>query len=301
MEDIDYDTILKIVEKQAKQGVDFFTIHAGLLKEHLGLLNNRVCGIVSRGGALLAKWMTHHNKQNPMFELFDDLVRYYAAVRCVFFAGRWAAAGLYCRRDGCGSDCRIANARRIDAAGAGQGLSGDGRRARAMCRLTRFNTIWRFSRKFATDAPFYVLGPLVTDIAPGYDHITSAIGGTAAAYYGASFLCYVTPREHLGLPNADDVRQGVVASKIAAHAADVARGFGNAAQRDRRLSTARAALDWETHLANPSMIRRRPGRCMKKPANKAHCRGRAGRIIARCAGRTGAACGSTKNCENNYR
>ena len=123
---------------------------------------------------------------------------------------------------------------------------------------TRSGTTWNSKPKSAK-APFYVLGPLVTDIAPGYDHITSAIGGTAAAFYGASFLCYVTPREHLGLPNLEDVRQGVIASRIAAHAADVARGFHNAALRDRRLSEARANLDWEKHLGealDPETARR---------------------------------------------
>jgi len=247
VEDIDYDTILKVVEKQARQGVDFFTIHAGLLKEHIGLLNDRVCGIVSRGGALLAKWMTHHNKQNPMFELFDDLCNIMRQYDVCFSLGD----GL---RPGCIADAtdaaQLAELRtlgeltqRAQDKGCQVMVEGPGH--------VPFNQIqynMEIQQEICHGAPFYVLGPLVTDIAPGYDHITSAIGGTAAAFYGASFLCYVTPREHLGLPNAEDVRQGVVASKIAAHAGDVARGFGKAAQRDRTLSTARAALDWKTHL-----------------------------------------------------
>ncbi len=247
VEDIDYDTILKVAEKQAKQGVDFFTIHAGLLKEHLGLLNDRVCGIVSRGGALLAKWMTHHGKQNPMYELFDDLCDIMREYDVCFSLGD----GL---RPGCIADAtdeaQLAElrtlgelTRRAWAKGCQVMVEGPGH--------VPFNQIqynMEIQQELCGGAPFYVLGPLVTDIAPGYDHITSAIGGTAAAYYGASFLCYVTPREHLGLPNTDDVRKGVVASKIAAHAGDVARGFGSAAQRDRALSTARASLDWQTHL-----------------------------------------------------
>jgi phosphomethylpyrimidine synthase len=247
VEDIDYKTILQIVEKQAKQGVDFFTIHAGLLQEHLELISSRVCGIVSRGGALMAKWMVHHNKQNPMYELFDDLCDIMRQYDVCFSLGD----GL---RPGCIADAtdaaQIAELRtlgeltqRAQEKGCQVMVEGPGH--------VPFNQIkenMELQQDICKGAPFYVLGPLVTDIAPGYDHITSAIGGTAAAFYGASFLCYVTPREHLGLPNVADVRTGVVASKIAAHAADVARGFGNAAQRDRRLSEARANLDWEKHL-----------------------------------------------------
>ena len=247
VEDIDYDTILKIAEKQAQQGVDFFTIHAGLLREHLDLIGSRVCGIVSRGGALMAKWMMHHNKQNPMYVLFDELCDIMRQYDVCFSLGD----GL---RPGCGADAtdeaQIAELRtlgeltqRAQEKGCQVMVEGPGH--------VPFNQIqhnMEIQQEICNGAPFYVLGPLVTDIAPGYDHITSAIGGTAAAFYGASFLCYVTPREHLGLPNADDVRKGVVTSKIAAHAADVARGFGKAAERDLRISTARANLDWETHL-----------------------------------------------------
>jgi phosphomethylpyrimidine synthase len=248
VEEIDYDTILKVAERQAKQGVDFFTIHAGLLKEHLPLLKNRVMGIVSRGGALLAKWMLHHNRQNPMYELFDDLCAIMAEYDVCFSLGD----GL---RPGCIADAtdeaQIAELRtlgeltqRAQEKGCQVMVEGPGH--------VPFNQIqynMEIQKEICHGAPFYVLGPLVTDIAPGYDHITSAIGGTAAAFYGASFLCYVTPREHLGLPDADDVRKGVVASKIAAHAADIARGLPGAAQRDKKLSIARGNLDWHTHLA----------------------------------------------------
>ena len=247
VDEIDHDTILKVVEKQAKQGVDFFTIHAGLLKEHLDLLSSRVCGIVSRGGALMAKWMAHHNKQNPMYEIFDNLCDIMRQYDVCFSLGD----GL---RPGCIADAtdeaQIAELRtlgeltqRAQEKGCQVMVEGPGH-----VPYDQIQKNMEMQQEICNDAPFYVLGPLVTDIAPGYDHITSAIGGTAAAYYGASFLCYVTPREHLGLPNADDVRAGVVTSKIAAHAADVARGFGNAADRDRRLSEARANLDWQTHL-----------------------------------------------------
>ena len=248
VEDISADIILDVVEKQARQGVDFFTIHAGVLKEHLPLLNNRVCGIVSRGGALLAKWMIYHNKQNPMYEMFDDLCGISAEYDVCFSLGD----GL---RPGCIADAtdkaQIAELRtlgelteRAQEKGCQVMVEGPGH--------VPFNQIqynMEIQQQICHGAPFYVLGPIVTDIAPGYDHITSAIGGTAAAFYGASFLCYVTPREHLGLPNADDVRAGVIASKIAAHAGDIARGLKNASERDRRLSTARADLNWKTHLA----------------------------------------------------
>ena len=248
VEQIDNDTILAIIEKQAKQGVDFFTIHAGLLKEHLPLATKRVCGIVSRGGALTAKWMHHHDKQNPMYELFDDLCAIMREYDVCFSLGDALRPG--CIADAT-DEAQIAELRtlgeltqRAQENGCQVMVEGPGH-----VPYDQIQKNMELQNEICNGAPFYVLGPLVTDIAPGYDHITSAIGGTAAAFYGASFLCYVTPREHLGLPNADDVRQGVIASKIAAHAADVAKGIAGAADRDRRLSTARAELDWKTHLA----------------------------------------------------
>lgn len=248
VEDIDYSTILQIIEKQAQQGVDFFTIHAGLLREHLELIPRRICGIVSRGGALMAKWMIYHNKQNPLYELFDDLCGIMRQYDVCFSLGD----GL---RPGCIADAtdaaQIAElqvlgelTQRAQEKGCQVMVEGPGH-----VPFHQIKKNMEMQQSICKGAPFYVLGPLVTDIAPGYDHITSAIGGTAAAFYGASFLCYVTPREHLGLPDASDVRTGVIAAKIAAHAADIARGFGNAAQQDCRLSKARANLDWEAHLS----------------------------------------------------
>lgn len=248
VEDINEKIILQAIEKQAKQGVDFFTIHAGVLKEHLPLLETRLGGIVSRGGALLAKWMLYHNRQNPLYEMFDRLCAIMAEYDVCFSLGD----GL---RPGCIADAtdkaQLAElktigqlAQRAQKAGCQVMVEGPGH-----VPFDQIQYNMEIERKLCNDAPFYVLGPLVTDIAPGYDHITSAIGGTAAAFYGASFLCYVTPREHLGLPNVDDVRQGVIASKIAAHAADIARGLKGAAQRDKNLSIARFNLDWKTHIA----------------------------------------------------
>jgi len=247
VEDIDEKTILAIIEKQAKQGVDFFTIHAGVLKEHLPLLEKRVCGIVSRGGALLAKWMLYHNRQNPLYTMFDDLCGISAEYDICFSLGDGLRPGSIADAT---DEAQMAELRtlgeltqRAQQAGCQVMVEGPGH-----IPFDQIQYNMEIQQQICRGAPFYVLGPVVTDIAPGYDHITSAIGGTAAAFYGASFLCYVTPREHLGLPNVDDVRAGVITAKIAAHAADVARGLKGAAEQDRKVSVARANLDWKTHL-----------------------------------------------------
>jgi len=248
VEDIDNKIIFEIIEKQAKQGVDFFTIHAGVLREHLPLLENRVAGIVSRGGALLAKWMLYHNKQNPLYEMFDDLCGILAEYDICFSLGDGLRPGAIADAT---DDAQIAELRtlgeltaRAQEKGCQVMVEGPGH-----VPFDQIQYNMEIQQRICHGAPFYVLGPLVTDIAAGYDHITSAIGGTAAAFYGASFLCYVTPREHLGLPDVDDVRAGVIAAKIAAHAADVARGLKGTAERDKKLSIARTNLDWKTHLA----------------------------------------------------
>jgi phosphomethylpyrimidine synthase len=248
VEEIDGKIILEIIERQAKQGVDFFTIHAGVLKEHLPLLEHRVAGIVSRGGALLAKWMLYHNRQNPLYEMFDDLCDILREYDVCFSLGDGLRPGAIADAT---DQAQIAELRtlgeltlRAQEKGCQVMVEGPGH-----VPFDQIQHNMEIQQEICHGAPFYVLGPLVTDIAPGYDHITSAIGGTAAAFYGASFLCYVTPREHLGLPDADDVRAGVIAAKIAAHAADVARGLKGAADRDKRLSIARTSLDWKTHLA----------------------------------------------------
>jgi phosphomethylpyrimidine synthase len=248
VEDIDNKIILEIIEKQAKQGVDFFTIHAGVLREHLPLLENRVAGIVSRGGALLAKWMLYHNKQNPLYEMFDDLCGILAEYDICFSLGDGLRPGAIADAT---DEAQIAELRtlgeltaRAQEKGCQVMVEGPGH-----VPFDQIQYNMEIQQQICHGAPFYVLGPLVTDIAAGYDHITSAIGGTAAAFYGASFLCYVTPREHLGLPDVDDVRAGVIAVKIAAHAADVARGLKGTAERDKKLSIARTNLDWKTHLA----------------------------------------------------
>lgn len=248
VEDIDKKILVETIAKQAAQGVDFFTVHAGLLREHLPLLKNRVAGIVSRGGALLAKWMIHHGKQNPLYELFDELCDIMVEYDVCFSLGDGLRPGAIADAT---DEAQMAEletlaelTQRAQEKGCQVMVEGPGH-----VPYDQIQYNMEIQQKLCNGAPFYVLGPLVTDIAPGYDHITSAIGGCAAAFYGASFLCYVTPREHLGLPNADDVRAGVVATKIAAHGADVARRLNNLADRDKKLSAARANLNWETHLA----------------------------------------------------
>jgi phosphomethylpyrimidine synthase len=223
--------------------VDFFTIHAGILRRHLPLIAQRKMGIVSRGGSLLAKWMLHHNAENPMYEMFDEI----SAILREYDVSYSLGDGL---RPGCLADAS-------DEAQFGElEVLGDlVRRARAGGVQTMvegpghvpFNQIemnMTRQRSVCDGAPFYVLGPVVTDAFPGYDHITSAIGATAAAYWGASFLCYVTPAEHLSLPTPEDVKAGCIAYKIAAHSADVARGLPGARDWDDRISDARANIDW---------------------------------------------------------
>jgi phosphomethylpyrimidine synthase len=243
IEDLTYDVILKEIERQAQQGVDYFTIHAGVLREHLPLIAKRTTGIVSRGGSLLAKWMLHHRKQNPMFELFDEI----SAIMREYDVTYSLGDGL---RPGCLADASDAAqlaelhtlgelVQRARAAGVQAMVEGPGH-----VPLDQIGFNMQLEQRVCDDAPFYVLGPLVTDVFPGYDHITSAIGATEAARHGAAMLCYVTPKEHVGLPRAEDVKAGCIAYKIAAHAGDIARGIAAARQWDDDLSRARAALNW---------------------------------------------------------
>ncbi|MBN2024423.1 MAG: phosphomethylpyrimidine synthase ThiC [Pirellulales bacterium] len=235
---------LEVVEHQARQGVDYMTIHCALLAEHVPLAARRVTGIVSRGGSLVAKWMTVHRKQNPFFTSFDELCEILRDHDVTWSLGDGLRPG--CLADAC-DEAQFAELRvmgqlvqRAQGLGCQVMVEGPGH-----VPMDRIEENVRLQREWCHEAPFYVLGPVVTDIAPGYDHITSAIGGAMAAWYGAAMLCYVTPKEHLGLPNLDDVRQGVIAYKIAAHAADVARGRPGARDRDDALSRARYAFDWE--------------------------------------------------------
>ena len=247
LEELDEAIILDTIEHQAKQGVDYFTVHAGVLKEHLKYARKRLIGLVSRGGSLLAKWMLTHNRQNPTntaWEKICDVMREYDVTFSI---------GDGCRPGGLADatdDLQLLElveigrlTERAWRKGVQVMVEGPGH-----VPFDQIEYNMKLQRRLCHGAPFYVLGPLVTDIFPGYDHITSCIGATAAAYHGASMLCYVTPKEHLGLPKKDDVKQGCVAYAIAAHAADVALGIPDARVRDDELTKARAALNWQKHF-----------------------------------------------------
>jgi len=241
--DLTPDLLLEVIEGQARQGVDYMTIHAGLLRDFVPLAAHRITGIVSRGGALMAQWMLANRRENPLFAHFDAICEIFKRYDVAFSLGDGLRPG--CLADA-SDDAQFAElkvlgelTRRAWAHDVQVMVEGPGH-----VPLDQIPMNMEKERELCDEAPFYVLGPLVTDIAPGYDHITSAIGATVAAQHGAAMLCYVTPKEHLGLPDADDVRQGIVAYKIAAHAADVARHRPGARDRDDALSRARYAFDW---------------------------------------------------------
>jgi phosphomethylpyrimidine synthase len=242
-EDLTAELLIDVIAHQARQGVDYMTIHAGVRLEHLPLCQHRVTGIVSRGGGLLARWMVHHKRENPLYERFDDVLEICRAHDVSISLGDGLRPGSiadasdaaqFAELDTLGELTERAWARDVQVMIEGPGhvpidqLEANVRRQQEVCR----------------QAPFYTLGPLVTDIAPGYDHITSAIGAAIVGWHGTSMLCYVTPKEHLGLPDAEDVKQGLIAYRIAAHAADLARGSKRAAAWDRELSEARFSFDW---------------------------------------------------------
>jgi len=247
IEDLSEQVIMDGLRHQAKQGVDYFTIHAGVLREHLSFVQRRLIGIVSRGGSLLAKWMLVHGKQNPMYTHFDEICEIMRQHDVSFSLGD----GL--RPGGLADASDDAQLRELETLGE---LTERAWRKGVQVMIegpghVPFDQIeynMKLERSLCHGAPFYVLGPLVTDVFPGYDHITSCIGATAAAYHGASMLCYVTPKEHVGLPKKDDVKQGCIAYKIAAHAADVALGIPGSRDWDDSLTKARAALNWEKHF-----------------------------------------------------
>ncbi|MCB9951076.1 MAG: phosphomethylpyrimidine synthase ThiC [Planctomycetaceae bacterium] len=245
--DLNLDIILESLRAQAAQGVDYFTIHAGALQEHLPYVKDRLIGIVSRGGSLLAKWMIDHNEQNPMYtgwEAICDIMREYDVTFSIGDGLRPGGLADATDQAQLAELCTLGElTERAWRKGVQVMVEGPGH---VPFDQIEFNM--KAQRTLCHGAPFYVLGPLVTDIFPGYDHITSCIGATAAAYHGAAMLCYVTPKEHLGLPKKDDVKQGCVAYKIAAHAADVALGIPGSRDRDDELTKARAALNWEKHF-----------------------------------------------------
>jgi phosphomethylpyrimidine synthase len=246
--DITPRMMLDMVEHQARQGVDYMTIHAGVLQEYLPLTSRRVTGIVSRGGSLMGAWMLAHKQQNPWYTHFDELCEIMREHDVTFSLGDGLRPGCLADANDSAQFAELKTLGELTLKAWQHGcqvmIEGPGH---IPMHLVRMNV--DKERELCHEAPFYVLGPLVTDVAPGYDHITSAIGAALAAEAGAAMLCYVTPKEHLGLPNKDDVRQGVIAYKIAAHAGDIARGRKNARVRDDALSKARFEFDWERQFA----------------------------------------------------
>ncbi|HOT43484.1 MAG TPA: phosphomethylpyrimidine synthase ThiC [Spirochaetota bacterium] len=239
------DDFLDSIRTHIEDGVDFITVHCGVTRKCVPLLDSRIMGVVSRGGSFLIKWMLHHDRENPLFTRYDEILDMAREHDVTLSLGD----GL---RPGCLADASdraqyeelktlgelAARARAKDVQVM---IEGPGH---VPLHLIKENI--EMQKKYCDGAPFYVLGPLVTDCSPGYDHLTGAIGGALAAFYGADFLCYLTPKEHLGLPDIQDVIDGVVASKIAAHAADIARGIPGARDRDDAMSRARSNLDWES-------------------------------------------------------
>ncbi len=241
---ISEEDIFSVIERQCRDGVDFITVHAGITRKNAPLAKDRLTGIVSRGGSMIAKWIEYSKKENPLYEDFDllcDIARKYDVTLSLGDALRPGSIkdstdhAQLCELKILGKLAARANALGVQAMIEGPGH----------IPLHEIRRNVELEKKYCNNAPFYVLGPIVTDIAPGYDHITGAIGASIAAMHGAAFLCYVTPSEHLGLPSVEDVREGVIAFKIAAHAADISKGIKGAEKWDNEMSRHRKKLDWK--------------------------------------------------------
>jgi len=270
---LDPEDLFNEIEMQARMGVDFMTLHCGVTRSSLSYLKNdeRVCGIVSRGGAILKRWITNNNKENPLYEQYDRILDICGKYDVTISLGD----GI---RPGCGADAtdrgQIAEllvlGELVDRArekGVQVMVEGPGHMP-----LDQIEMNVKIMKRLCHEAPFYVLGPLTTDSAPGYDHIVGAIGGTVAAIHGADFLCYVTPAEHLCLPTVNDVKDGVIASRIAAQSADIVKNTNGARERDYIISKARRDLDWETIFNNaidPEIARKRKNE--SESSNENHC------------------------------
>ena len=243
VEDLSARVMLDVIEEQAEQGVDYMTIHAGILVQHIPLTTKRVTGIVSRGGSILAEWMVKNHKQNMLYECFEDICKIFQKHDVSFSLGDGLRPGSVADAS---DEAQFAELKTLGELTKKAWeydvqvmIEGPGH-----IPMDQIEMQVQKENEMCYEAPFYTLGPLVTDIAPGYDHITSAIGAAMIGWHGASMLCYVTPKEHLGLPNRDDVKAGIIAYKIAAHAADIARKRPGARDRDDELSRARYRFDW---------------------------------------------------------
>jgi phosphomethylpyrimidine synthase len=243
VEDLTGDLMLEVIEEQAEQGVDYMTIHAGVLVQYIPLASKRITGIVSRGGSILAEWMVKNHKQNMLYERFEDICKIFQKHDVSFSLGDGLRPGSVADAS---DEAQFAELKTLGELTRKAWdydvqvmIEGPGH-----IPMDQIELQVQKERELCYEAPFYTLGPLVTDIAPGYDHITSAIGAAMIGWHGASMLCYVTPKEHLGLPNREDVKAGIIAYKIAAHAADIARHRPGARERDDQLSRARYSFDW---------------------------------------------------------
>lgn len=261
--ELDESDFINGIKKHIEDGVDFITVHAGLLKKSVPFIKDRLMGAVSRGGALTLRWMMHHDRENPLYDNFDEILKLAKKYDVTLSLGDGLRPG--CLKDATDkaqlSELHVLGELTKKAWEQDVQVMIEGPGHIPLHQIEK-NII--LEKEICHGAPFYVLGPIVTDIAPGYDHITSAIGGCLAAYYGADFLCYVTPAEHLGLPNVEEVREGVIASRIAAHAADVARNLKGAINWDNEMSKARSNLDWKKMIElsiNPQLANEIRERC----------------------------------------
>ncbi len=268
------DGLLEVIEKQAEEGVDFFTIHSGITQEIVKKIphcKKRIIEIVSRGGAILANWIIKNNKENPLYEYFDDILKIAKKFDITLSLGDGLRPGsvldatdeiqLYELRK-LGQLSKYAHSKGVQTIIEGPGH----------VPINQIEKNIKLQKKLCHDAPFYVLGPLVTDVSSGYDHISASIGGGLASYYGADFLCYVTPSEHLKLPSIDDVKEGLIASRIAAHAGDIAKGIHNQINWDRDISQARKSRDWQKQIKlSIDPIKAKQYRLQSKPKEDSVC------------------------------
>ncbi len=269
--DLEEKDLIRVIKKHILDGVDFITVHCGITKDSIKLCEKRLLGVVSRGGSFLLEWMRHNNRENPLYENFDKILFWSKKYDVTLSLGDALRPG--CLKDATdkaqlyelqklGELQKVAFEENVQSMIEGPGH----------VPIDQIEMNVKLEKERCNQAPFYVLGPLVTDIAPGYDHITSAIGGAVAAMHGADFLCFVTPAEHLGLPDVEDVREGVVAAKIAAHAADIAKGIKGARILDDKISEARMNLDWDEMFRNsidPEKAKKIRERC--KPDDPSVC------------------------------